>query len=882
MASEGSESPSPASQIDCLARRALLTMANLGMAGSAVGLFGMVKGTVAGLEAVLIAASFVCAAGVTVSLLFCRAAPLQRVATVATVYCTGYLCAASIIAVTGSGQHLDLFIYLLWFFPLLVFNKLVNAPAIGRSLGKVLRAAPLLICGGLGAQLSVIFSLPLMLLVAAFCLAYICFGSMLDIVTRYCEELVVERERAESFKVESAVLESISDCFISLDSRLRLVYLNDAACTEFGVERQAALNGTLPETAPAFCSQSMLELLRSAAGNAKASMFEAQNERGGLWYEVRCFPRPDGISMYFRNITASISSRRRLDEAHRNLREQADLLDKAQDAIFVQALDHRIIYWNKGAERLYGWTAETVTGRLVNDVFHDSCEGMQNSLSITLAQGEWSGELEQRRRDGSVLTVESRYTLVRDEHVRPRSILVINTDITDRKAAEAKIEHLAFYDVLTGLPNRMLLRERLDNALAGAVRNKDTGAILFVDLDDFKTLNDTLGHDVGDVFLAQVALRLTSCVRESDTVARFGGDEFVVMLEGLSKDTKTAAAEAKAVGDKLLAALRAPYPLVNREYSSTASVGVTLFPRLANTVDELLKHADLAMYRAKARGRDAMCFFDPEMQTFVDSRAALQSDLRAALSMREFELYYQPQVEANGLVVGAEALVRWPHPQRGMVPPDEFIPLAEEAGLIIELGRWVLETACKQLAQWAARPEMEHLRIAVNVSLRQFLDPNFVNLVLDVIRDSGANPHRLKLEITESAMLEHVDDTIAKITVLKSHRVGFSLDDFGTGYSSLSHLRLLPLDQLKIDRSFVNDVLTNVRAASIARTIITLGQNLDLSVIAEGVETEGQRAFLEREGCRRYQGFLFSAALTATRFEEFVAAAQRPPATVAA
>jgi diguanylate cyclase (GGDEF)-like protein len=398
------------------------------------------------------------------------------------------------------------------------------------------------------------------------------------------------------------------------------------------------------------------------------------------------------------------------------------------------------------------------------------------------------------------------------------------------------------------------------------------GALLFIDLDDFKTLNDTMGHDTGDVLLQQVALRLSSWVRQSDTVARLGGDEFVVMLEGLSEDAELAAADAKTIGDKVLGAFLQPFNVGNYEYATTASIGIALFPMWSDNVDEVLKRADLAMYQAKAQGRNKMRFFDPAMQVSVAARAELQSDLGRALANKEFELHYQPQVDNLGLVIGAEALLRWNHPRRGMVSPGEFIPLVEEGGLIVELGRWVLHTACFQLAEWAMRPEMERLILAVNVSIRQFLDANFVDLVLDVIRESGVDPQRLKIEITESFMMENTEETIAKMITLKASGIGFSLDDFGTGYSSLSRLKRLPLDQLKVDGSFVRDVLTDYRDASIVRTIIMLGRNLNLSVIAECVETDGQRKFLEKEGCYVYQGYLFSPALSAARFEDFVAA----------
>jgi diguanylate cyclase (GGDEF)-like protein/PAS domain S-box-containing protein len=589
-----------------------------------------------------------------------------------------------------------------------------------------------------------------------------------------------------------------------------------------------------------------------------------------MWYAMRCYPRPGGLSVYFRNITESVLSRRRLEKADRRMREQSELLDNAQDAIFVQNLDHRIIYWNKGAERLFGWTVEDAMGRQLEEIFHYILSETEEITSSVFERGEWTGELRKRHKNGRVLTVESRCTLLRSEDGQPRSILAINTDITDRKVAEARNHQLAYYDALTGLPNRVLLRDRLEGTLAATTDDKKMGALLLLDLDDFKTLNDTSGHDIGDLLLKAVALRLTSSVRKTDFVARLGSDEFMVILDGLSADAEKAAMEAKAVGDLLLMACQQHYLLASYEYDGTVSIGVTLFQRQKDAADDLLKRADLAMYRAKARGRNTVCFFDPAMETSAASRAALLADLNKALQNRDFELHYQPQLDSGGRVTGAEALIRWRHAERGMVPPSEFIPLAESAGLIVELGLWVLEAACAQLAIWARRPETEELTLAVNVSIRQFLDSHFVRLVEQALRESGANPRRLKLEITESLILEKATDTIAKMTALKAHGIGFSMDDFGTGYSSLSQLRQLPLDQLKIDQSFISNVVGSAKDAAIVSTIIALGRSLNLSVIAEGVETEGQRSFLENEGCHVYQGYLFSKALPASQFEEFV------------
>jgi diguanylate cyclase (GGDEF)-like protein len=556
---------------------------------------------------------------------------------------------------------------------------------------------------------------------------------------------VAQRERAVSLKVESAILESISDCFISLDAQFRLIYVNDAACAEFAVDRENVLASELSAALVHFVSAEMVAGLEDARQRASVTAFEAQNRARDRWYEMRCFPKADGLSVYFQNITT-------------------------------------------------------------------------------------------------------------------------------RRIADAKIEHLAFHDALTSLPNCVLLRQRLSMALSAAARRNAAGALLFIDLDDFKMLNDTLGHDAGDRYLQEIARRLTACVRREDTVARFGGDEFVVVLESLGDDPRHAGAHAKRIADKIVAALAMPYRTESIEHSGSAGIGIAFFGATPDTVDDVLKRADLAMYRAKASGRNGIAFFDPAMQSLVSARAALLADVRIALARREFTLYYQPQIDRDGGVVGAEALLRWPHSQRGMVSPSEFVPLAEEAGLIGELGRCVLATACEELARWSRSPGLDALTLAVNVSLRQFADPQFVSVVLDALREAHADPRRLKLELTESSAMQNVDDTIAKMGELKRYGIGFSIDDFGTGYSSLSHLKRLPLDQLKIDRSFVSDISSDNADLSIVRTLVALGDSLGLAVIAEGVETGAQRQLLEREGCFFYQGFLYSPALPAAEFSAFALA----------
>ncbi len=450
-------------------------------------------------------------------------------------------------------------------------------------------------------------------------------------------------------------------------------------------------------------------------------------------------------------------------------------------------------------------------------------------------------------------------------------------DITARKEAAAEIEQLAFYDPLTGLPNRRLLQDRLQHALANCVRRHSCAAVLLFDMDDFKTLNDTLGHDVGDQFLAEVASRMASCIREGDTVARLGGDEFVVILENMELDPAVAM-QVEAVARKIQIKLDLPFLLQlatvageqsSRNYHCTASIGIALFSDNSLSVEELMKRADTAMYEAKAAGRNTLRFFDPEMQATINARAAMDSDLRAAVRNDEFLLHYQPQVNQRREVIGAEALVRWQHPSRGLIQPNDFIPLAEDTGLIVAIGNWVLEAACKQLVIWAAQPRLAQLSLAVNVSARQFRHPAFVPRILTLIAETGANPTLLKLELTESLLIDNIEIVTEKMIALKAHGVCFSLDDFGTGYSSLSYLKRLPLDQLKIDRAFVRDVLTDANDAAIARTIVDLARNLGLDVIAEGVETDAQWDFLTSSGCDAFQGYFFSRPLPVSSFDEF-------------
>jgi diguanylate cyclase (GGDEF)-like protein len=439
-------------------------------------------------------------------------------------------------------------------------------------------------------------------------------------------------------------------------------------------------------------------------------------------------------------------------------------------------------------------------------------------------------------------------------------------ELRQLKAAHDEIRNLAFFDPLTGLPNRRLLLDRLQQTLAAGVRSNRKRALLFVDLDDFKTLNDTLGHHIGDLLLQEVARRILANIRETDTVARLGGDEFVVLLQDLTELPEDAAAQAKNVAEKILATIHQPYRLDGRECRSSSSIGITVFGTPHDNTNEVLQQADIAMYKAKAAGRNTLHFFAPALQTAVNARAEMEEDLRQAMKRNDFRLYYQAQVDRDALV-GAEALIRWKHPKRGDLAPNDFIPLAEQTGLILALGDWVLETACKQIAAWSARTNTAHLTVAVNISARQLLNPDFVKNVLATLDRTGANPQKLKLELTESMFVDDLEDVVSKMTQLKAHGLRFSLDDFGMGYSSLGYLRRLPLDQLKIDQEFVHDILLDASSSAIAQSIISLSKAMGLSVIAEGVETEAQRDFLAGLGCHSFQGFLFGGPVPSEEFE---------------
>jgi diguanylate cyclase (GGDEF)-like protein/PAS domain S-box-containing protein len=623
----------------------------------------------------------------------------------------------------------------------------------------------------------------------------------------------------------------------------------------------------------------LAQLARLKAGDITAFHMEKRLLRKGgdtVWVDLTVSPiwRPGEAPVYNVSVIQDITGRRRMQdqlrESERNLR---NILDHLPVGVLLVQGGERIVFRNRSFVQITGYTEQDVGGtqrwweRAYPDAqVRERTRRHWDALCDTARQGDGcirAGEYDITCRDGQCRTVDISGVLLGPDH------LVFFEDLSERKAAEEEATYLAYYDPLTGLPNRRMLLDQVRQAMATSAQSGRSGALLMLDLDHFKTINETRGHDWGDMLLRQVAERLRACTHEEHTVARHGDDEFVVVLESLADNAADAAVQAQEVAQRIQAALRAPYMLGGEPWHASVSMGAAIFRGLGESVDDLLKRADVAMYQAKAAGRDTLQFYDPRIQAVVHARAALELDMRAGLEQGQFELFYQAQMD-RGRITGCECLLRWRHPRDGFVSPAAFVPLAEETGLILPLGEWVLQAACRQLAAWARQPALAHLTLAVNVSPRQFHQAAFVSQVLAALAGSGADARHLKLELTEGLLLQDVEDTIAKMAQLKGYGVGFSLDDFGTGYSSLSYLKRLPLDQLKIDQGFVRDVLTDPNDATIARTIVALGTSLGLHVIAEGVETEAQREFLARSDCHAWQGYLLSRPVPVAEFEALV------------
>lgn len=556
-------------------------------------------------------------------------------------------------------------------------------------------------------------------------------------------------------------------------------------------------------------------------------------------------------------------------QAEESLRIAATAFE-SQEGILITDADGKILRVNSAFSRITGYAAEEAIGQNTS-LLKSGRHGAEFYAAMWQAISEhdtWQGEVWNRRKNGEAYPEWLTISTVRDAAGEITHFVGTITDITLRKAAEEEANFLAFFDPLTSLPNRRLLVDRLEHAVATSNRHQRTGAVLFIDLDNFKSLNDTRGHHVGDQLLKQVGERITCCLREDDTLARFGGDEFVVLLEELGPDKAASAAHAETVCKKILDQFNRPFQLQNCRHRAGASVGATLFHDRTYTTAELMKQADLAMYQAKEAGKNTFRFFDPTMQAQASHRAALEADLRDAIEQHEFVLHYQAQVDIHGNTIGAEALVRWQHPERGLIPPVEFIPLAEETGNVVPLGDWVLETACKQLVCWGSRPRTAHLTLSVNVSAEQFRHASFVDHVLETLARTGANPKRLKLELTETLLADDIHIITKKMNLLKARGINFSLDDFGTGYSSMLYLKSLPLKQLKIDKYFVQDVIDDPYSAAIAQMILAFANTTGLDVVAEGVERWDQQQFLVEHGCQHFQGYLFGKPMPIDQFQQ--------------
>ena len=681
---------------------------------------------------------------------------------------------------------------------------------------------------------------------------------------------------AESTLVElnadlSATLKAIPDLLFELDDDGEYINIWANNPELLAAQRGELLGHTINEILPPEAANTMMSALKEAEqrGVSRGHIIRLDLPLGASWFElstsIKQLPTSSTSHAHFIMLSRDITDHIRSEQ---QLRIAATAFESHEGMMITDA-NANILQVNHAFTTITGYEAAEVIGK--NPRILSS--GRQNAAFYAtmwesiINTGQWEGEIWNRRKNGEIYPQRLTIATVNDKDGLMTNFVASLTDTSASRNAAEKIEHLAFYDPLTNLPNRRLLVDRLGQALAASTRSGQQGAVLFLDLDNFKALNDTMGHGAGDLLLQQVAERLTTYVRETDTVSRLGGDEFVVILESLSAQSIDAAAQAEATVNTILTAINMPYKLNDFEYSITSSIGITLYNDRELDLEDLLKQADIAMYQAKKSGRNCLRFFDPAMQESINIRTALEADLRIAIERQQFQLYYQVQTDSSGRILGAETLIRWIHPMRGMVPPTQFIPLAEETGLILSIGSWVLETACAQLKVWQGNKLTQDLSLSVNVSARQFHQSGFVAQVQDVVRRYALNPGQLKLELTEGMLLENVDDIIVTMSELRNVGIQFSLDDFGTGYSSLQYLKKLPLSQLKIDQSFVRDIATGQNDAAIVRTIIAMAETLGLNVIAEGVETEAQREFLELQGCHAFQGYLFGKPMLIEQFE---------------
>jgi diguanylate cyclase (GGDEF)-like protein/PAS domain S-box-containing protein len=684
------------------------------------------------------------------------------------------------------------------------------------------------------------------------------------------ERVQAERSLQEANNNFHAVLQAVPDLMFELDETGN--YLNVWGVSEdllFAPKNQL-LGHSITELLPTEATHQVLAAIQDADKNGLSfgRQILLPLPQGKHWFELSVskksttLGKPNSYIVLSRDITAKKA-------AAEELRIAAATFE-SQEAMLITDSNATILRVNNAFQEITGYSAAETIGQKLTILHSDRDDPAlyQAIWSELRKTGKWDGEIWDRRKSGELYPKYMTITAVYDDNEEVSNYVSVFTDISQRKQSEEEIHRLAFYDPLTQLPNRRLLMDRLQQAMVFSLRSSRYGALLFLDLDHFKMINDTKGHAIGDLLLAEVAHRLKACLREGDTVARLSGDEFVLVLEELSKELDEAAIQAELVAEKISKELNRPYTPGDNFCYTTASIGISLFRGHQSSIDDLFRHADVAMYQAKEAGRNTIRFFDPQMQIALDARSSLEADLRLALEKQQFSLHYQIQVDSQRRAVGAEALLRWEHPTLGLVLPEQFISLAEETGLIVPIGLWVLKTACAQINKWQCDALTRDLTLAVNFSAKQLRQTDFAVQIQRILLESDVNPSLLKLELTESIVLENIEDTIYKMQTLRLLGVRFSLDDFGTGQSSLAYLKRLPLDQIKIDRSFVRDIAHDPNDATIVNTIIVMSKAMGLEVIAEGVETEAQYAFLYLHDCQTFQGYLFGDPVPLDQFEE--------------
>ena len=682
-------------------------------------------------------------------------------------------------------------------------------------------------------------------------------------VSGIARDVTARRRTARQLHLRSAALEAAATGIVITDRHGAIVWANHAFTTMTGYSKEEVLGKNPRLLKSGEQPESYYAELWSTISQGKVWQGEIVNRRkDGTTYTEEMTITPvtqdlgSATDTHFIAIKQDITERKKSEE---ELQRLASIVEFSEDAIIGKNIDGVITSWNRGAEKIYGYTRDEVVGRDLSFLLPPERQAEIQAIMERVLSGQPIECLETQRltRIGSAIDVSLSVSPIKDASGHIAGASTIARDITQRKAAEKQIQFLAYYDALTGLPNRTLLQDRLTRALASARRRKDKVALLFLDLDRFKTINDSLGHSVGDLVLQQVAERLKKWAREQDTVARVGGDEFLIVLTAVKEP-----ADAAVAAERLMNTMNAAYVVQGHSLGISCSVGISIFPEHGAEGETLIKNADAAMYSAKESGCNNLQFFTKDMNAQAVERLALENGLRLALDKKELFLVYQPQIEiATGRIIGLEALLRWQHPELGLVPPDKFIRIAENSGLIMPIGEWVLRTACSQTRKWQDEGLLA-VSVAVNVSSVQFRQAGFCELIRRVLHETGLAPQYLELEITESLLLSNEDVMLSVLQELKAMGLKLAIDDFGTGYSSLSYLRQFPVGKLKIDRSFIRDIAVDPDDAAITTAIISLAKSLNLKVIAEGVEDEAQMTFLTAHRCDEIQGYYFSKPLT--------------------